>query len=59
MIARRPVVDEADDLVAELAMLDDLVRDQTAELAGAGNQDPLQADAGAPAPFEQLAHELA
>ena len=28
-----PIVDEADDLVAELAMFDDLVRDETAELA--------------------------
>ena len=40
-------------------MLEDLVRDQPAELAGAGDQDPLQADAGAPAALEHLAHQLA
>ena len=43
VIAGRPVVDEADDLVAELAVLEDLVRDEAAQFAGAGNQDPLQA----------------
>ena len=59
MIAGRPVVDEADDLVAELAMLEDLVGDQPAELAGSGDQDPLQPDAGAPSPLEHFAHELA
>ena len=35
MIAGGAVVDEADDLIAELAMLEDLVGDQAAELAGA------------------------
>ena len=40
-------------------MLEDLVRDEPAELAGAGDQDPLQADAGAPAALERLAHQLA
>ena len=59
MIAGRAVVDEADDLVAELAVLENLVGDQPAELAGAGDQDPLEADAGAPAALEHLAHQLA
>ena len=59
VIAGRAVVDEADDLIAELAVLEDLVGDQAAELAGAGDQNPLQADAGAPAALEHLAHELA
>ena len=59
MVAAGAIVDEADDLVAELAVLEDLVGDQPAELAGAGDQDALQADARAPAPLEQLAHELA
>ena len=59
VIARRPVVDEADDLIAELAVLEDLVGDQAAQLAGAGDQDPLEADAGAPAALEHLAHQLA
>ena len=40
-------------------MLENLVGDQAAELAGAGDQDPLEADAGAPAALEHLAHELA
>ena len=30
-----------------------------AEVAGAGNEDALQADAGAPAALEQLAHRFA
>ena len=59
VIARRAVVHEADDLVAELAVLEDLVGDEAAELAGAGDQDPLEADAGAPAALEHLAHQLA
>ena len=35
VIAGRPVVDEADDLIAELAVLEDLVGDQASELARA------------------------
>ena len=59
MIAARAIVDEADDLIAELAMLEHLVRDHAAKLAGAGNQDAPQPDAGGPAPLERFAHELA
>ncbi len=59
MIARRLVVDEADDLVAELAMFENLVGDEPSELAGSGDEDALQADARAPASLEHLAHELA
>ncbi len=59
MIAGRAIVDEADDLVAELAVLEDLVGDQPPELARAGDENALQADAGAPAALEHLAHQLA
>ena len=59
VIAGGAVVEEADDLEAELAVLEDLVGDQPAEVAGAGDQHALEADAGAPAPLERLAHELA
>src|SRR5581483_5045777 len=59
MVAGRPVVDEADDLIAELAVLEDLVGDEASELAGAGDQNLLEADAGAPPALEHLAHQLA
>ena len=59
VIAAGAVVHEADDLIAELAVLEDLVGDQPAELAGAGDQDPLEADAGTPPALERLAHQLA
>ena len=53
------VVEESDDLEAELAMLEQLVGDQPAEVAGARDQNLLEADAGAPATLERLPHELA
>ena len=59
VIAGGPVVEEADDLEAELAVLEDLVGDQPAEVAGAGDQHALEADAGLPPPLERLAHQLA
>ena len=59
MIAGGPVVEEPDDLEAELAVLEDLVGDELAEVAGAGDQHALQADARLPAALERLAHELA
>ena len=40
-------------------MLEDLVGDDAPEIAGAGDEDPLEADAGAPAALERLADELA
>ena len=40
-------------------MLENLVGDEAAELARAGDQNPLEADARAPAALEHLAHELA
>ena len=40
-------------LEAELAVLEDPVGDHAAEVAGAGDQDALEADAGAPAALEQ------
>ena len=54
VIAAGAVVDEPDDLEAQLAVLEDLVGDQPAEVAGAGDQDALEADAGAPAALERL-----
>src|SRR4051812_991653 len=59
MIAGGLVVDEADDQVAKLAMFEDLVGDKPAKLAGTGDEDALETDAGAPAAFEDLADELA
>src|SRR5712692_7630242 len=59
VIAGGLVVHEADDLIAELAMLEDSVGDEPAELARPGDEDALEADAGAPATLERLAHELA
>ena len=59
VIAAGAIVDEADDLIAELAVLENLLGDDAAELAGAGNQNALEADARLPAPLEHLAHELA
>jgi hypothetical protein len=59
VVAPRPVVDEADDVVAQLAVLENSVRDEAAELAGARDENPLQPDAGAPPALERLAHQLA
>ena len=59
VIAAGPIVDEADQLEAELAVLEDLVGDHPSEIAGAGDQHALEADAGPPAPLERFAHELA
>ena len=53
VIAAGAVVDEADDLEAELAVLEHLVGDHPAEIAGAGDQHALEADAGAPAALER------
>jgi hypothetical protein len=58
MIAAGLVVDEADDLIAQLAMLEDAIGDDAAEIAGAGDQDPAQADARQPAPLERFAMNL-
>ena len=59
VIAARAIVDKSDHLIAELAVLENLLGDDAAEVAGAGNQDALQADAGFPAPLEHFADELA
>ena len=59
VIAARAIVDETDHLIAELAMLKNLLGDDAAEVACAGNQDALQPEAGFPAPLEHLADELA
>ena len=59
VIAARLVVDEAHDLVTELAMLEDAIRDDAAEIAGARDQDLSQPDARQPSPFQRFANELA
>ena len=59
MIAAGLVVDEADHLIAQLAMFENAIRDHAAEIAGAGDQDAAQPDARQPAPFERFANELA
>ena len=56
---RRPIVEEADDLEPELAVLEDLVGDEPPEIAGAGDEHALEPDAGAPPALERLAHQLA
>ena len=53
------IVDEADQLEAQLAVLEDAVGDHPAEIAGADDQHASQADAGAPAAPQQVAHDLA
>ena len=58
VVAAGAIVDEADHLIAELAVLEHAVGDHAAQVAGAGDEDALQADAGAPPPLEQLAHAL-
>ena len=59
VIAAGAIVEEADDLEPELAMLEHLVGHHAPEIARAGNQHALQADAGPPAPLQRLAHDLA
>ena len=50
------VVDEADHLQAEFAVLEDAIDDEPAEVARAGDEHALEADAGAPAAFHPVAH---
>ena len=59
MIAAGAIVDEADHLITKLAVLKNFLGHDAAEVARAGNQDALQPETGFPAPFEQLADELA
>ena len=59
IIAAGAVVHEADDVIPELAVFEDPVRDEATEFPCARNQHALQADAGAPPALEGLAHELA
>ena len=59
VVAGGAIVEEADDLEAELAMFEQLVGDEPSEVAGPGDQHALQPDASAPSPLERLAHELA
>ena len=52
VIAAGPVVDEADDVVSQLAVLENLVGDEPAELARAGDENPLEPDACPPPPLQ-------
>ena len=57
-IAPGAVVDESDDVVAELAVFENLVGHQSPEFPRAGDQDALQPDARSPAALQQLAYDL-
>ena len=57
VISARAVVHEADDLEAHLAVLENPVRHEAPQLAGARDQDALQADPGAPAALQHLADQ--
>ena len=59
VIAGRAIVDEADDLEAELAMLEHLVGDHAPEISGTGNQHALEADPRFPPPLEGFANDFA
>jgi hypothetical protein len=59
VIAGCPIVHEPDNLIPELPMLENLVRDEPAQLARSGDENLLEPDAGAPAAFQHLAHQLA
>ena len=47
------VVDEADDAVAELAMMEHLVHDVTGDVAGSRDENPLEAHTLAPLPLQR------
>ena len=59
MIAASPVVDETDNLVAQLAMFEHLVSHHPTELACPGDQDPPKADPCNPSPLQCFPHQLA
>jgi len=58
VVAAGTIVEEPNDLITQLTMLEDAVRDDAAQIPGAGDEDPLQPDPGAPASLEQLTHRL-
>ena len=59
VVAASAVIHEADDVVAQLPVLQDLVGHQASEFSGARNQDALEADARTPPPLERLADQFA
>ena len=59
MVAAGAVVHEPDHLIPQLAVLEHALGHLAPQVAGAGDQDPLQADARTPAPLQQLADRLA
>ena len=59
MVAARTVVEEPDDLQAEVPVFEDSVGQQAPEFTRAGDEHPLEADARSPAALEELAHEFA
>ena len=59
VVAAGAIVDEAHHLIPQLAMLQDFLRDHAPQVAGARNQDALEADARFPAPLQHFAHQLA
>ena len=59
IVAACPIVDETDDLIAQLAVLKDSFGDDSTEIASSGYQDALEADARFPAALQHFANELA
>src|ERR1043166_4153167 len=57
-VIARAIVDEADDLIAKLAVFDDLVGDDAAKLARAGDENAPQPEPRLPATLEHFAHDL-
>jgi hypothetical protein len=53
------IVNEPDHLISKLAVLQNAIGHHAPKIAGAGNEDALQPDAGAPSPLEEFAHRFA
>jgi hypothetical protein len=56
VIAAGAIVDESDHLIPELAVLEHAIGNHAAEIAGAGDENPLQPDPRPPAPLQELPH---
>ena len=59
VITASAIVEEPDDLVAELAVLEDFIGHHPSKLPGAGNQNSTKSDARNPAALERFAHQFA
>src|SRR6187431_2890886 len=59
VVAPSPVVHESDHLISQLTVLQDAVRYQAAQIAGAGDEDAFKPDPCTPTTFEELSHGFA